>query len=262
MALTKSIIVAHGGEISIESVQQTSEQAGDTKFTVTLKKGQLAINEDYEGTNTATTNRIYKVDAQYDTQPLANEAPISFSETVLIVEDNPEIRQMLYHLLHSHYNVIEAENGQKGWETATELLPDLVICDVMMPIMNGLELCSDLKTDDRTSHIPIILLTAMDSHLQQVDGLETGADIYITKPFSTELLLLNVRNLLQARKVMRKKFTEEVNLKPQDITINKTDHDFMLKVIQFIDDKMADQHFVVQDLANEVGMSQPVLYKK
>lgn len=262
LALTKSIIVAHGGHISIESVEQTSAQSGDTKFTVTLKKGQPAIDEKHEGTNNTTTNRIYKVDAQHDAQQLTNEATISFDETLLIVEDNPEIRQMLYNLLCPYYNVIEADNGQKGWETATELLPDLVICDIMMPIKNGLELCSDLKTDDRTSHIPIILLTAMDSHLQQVDGLETGADIYITKPFSTELLLLNVRNLLQARKVMRKKFTEEVNLKPQDITINKTDHDFMLKVIQFIDDKMADQHFVVQDLANEVGMSQPVLYKK
>ena len=262
LALSKSIVVAHGGKISIESLQQTTAQPGDTRFTVTLKKGLLNVSTKYEEAKPTTANGSYQVKVPVSTETLKTEPTSFFEETVLIVEDNPEIREMLREFLQPFYNITEAENGQKGWETAIELLPDLIVCDIMMPLMNGLELCSHLKTDERTAHIPVILLTAMDSHLQQVDGLETGADNYITKPFSTELLLLNVRNLLQSRKTMRKKYMEEVNLKPQDITINKADHDFMLKVVQFIDDRMADQHFVIQDLANNVGMSQPVLYKK
>lgn len=262
LALTKSIVVAHGGEISIDSIPQSKEQPGDTRFKVSLQKGKSISENQNEVVINEMINSNYQVPI-LPTIAIA-ETPIitEHSVTVLIVEDNREIRQMLSGLLYPFYNVIETENGQKGWETATEQMPDLIICDIMMPIMNGLELCGKLKTDNRTSHIPVILLTAMDTIPQQVDGLETGADSYITKPFSVELLLLNVKNLLQARRIMRMKFTEEVNLQPQDITINKTDHHFTLKVIDFIEGKMTDQHFVIQDLANEVGMSQPVLYKK
>jgi ligand-binding sensor domain-containing protein/DNA-binding response OmpR family regulator/two-component sensor histidine kinase len=262
LALSKSIVVAHGGKITIESRRETAEKRGDTKFTVTLNKGQLKVDANAEKPESISNGNTEETHVHIHTEPAITEKMATYEETVLLVEDNREIRTMLCGFLSPFYHVIEAENGQLGWETATEQLPDLVICDIMMPVMDGLALCGNLKTDGRTAHIPVILLTAMDSHLQKVDGLETGADIYITKPFSTELLLLNVRNLLQARKAMRKKYTEEVNLKPQDITINKTDHEFMLKVVQFVDNKMADQDFVIQDLADEVGMSQPVLYKK
>jgi len=263
LALSKSIVVAHGGQIFIDSIPQTKNQSGDTSFKVILNKGNSPdIISEQSAVHIQNRRNNYQVPVRVN-EPLAEKLPEpQFDDRVLIVEDNIEIRQLLTGILVPFYQIIITENGQKGWETAKEDLPDLIVCDIMMPVMNGLELCKKLKTDGRTSHIPVILLTAMDTITQQVDGLETGADSYVTKPFSIDLLLLNIRNLLQSRKIMRKKFTEEVHLKPQDITINKTDHVFMMKVVAFIEKKMANEDFVIPELAAEVGMSQPVLYKK
>lgn len=169
---------------------------------------------------------------------------------------------MLRGLLSDDYQVYESVDGLTGWETATDLFPDLIVCDVMMPVMDGLELCKKLKTDERTSHIPVILLTAKSSHIHQVDGLETGADSYVTKPFNFDLLLLNIRNLLRSRQTMRQKFSQEVNLQPQNITVNTVEHAFMVKIVQYIEDRMSEEDFSVPELAAYIGMSQPVLYKK
>ena len=263
LALSKSIVIAHGGIITIDSVPQTKQFTGDTRFKVKLKKDNVKnVTSDYEIISVADRKSSYQAPILLNEELTKTVTTPQFNDTILIVEDNQEIRKLLIDLLAPYYQVIAEENGKAGWETATNILPDLVICDIMMPIMNGLELCSNLKTDDRTAHIPVILLTAMDTLPQQVDGLETGADSYLTKPFSVELLLLHIKNLLQARRIMRKKFTEEVNLQPQEITINKTDHEFMVKVVAFIEKRMTDESFVIPDLATEVGMSQPILYKK
>jgi len=247
------------------SVPETEAQAGDTCFTVILKKdGSWAEQlELYEPAADGQESSAYVVPMPVPDIAVGSLSPKqTFKETVLLVEDNPEIRQLLRNTVGQNYQILEAENGLVGWEMASEQLPDLVICDVMMPVMNGLDLCRKLKTDERTAHIPVILLTARVSQSQQVDGLETGADSYITKPFSIELMLLNVRNLLQSRANMRRKFGEQANLNPQDVTINTVDHKFMLKITKCIEERLSDQHFGVQELAREIGMSQPVLYKK
>jgi ligand-binding sensor domain-containing protein/signal transduction histidine kinase/DNA-binding response OmpR family regulator len=262
LALSKSIVVAHGGELLMKSRPESEQEAGDTSFTVTLKRGEHELVKVDPNDPIADENELYAatmVTPEFQAAHIPN--PIT-KETILLVEDNQEIRQLLKSSLGIHYQVLESENGQMGWEVATAQLPDLIICDVMMPVMNGLDLCKQLKTDERTAHIPVILLTARATHPQQVDGLETGADSYITKPFSLELLLLNVKNLLQSRSIMRKKFSEQVNLQPQDITINTVDHKFMIKAVQCIEERITDQDFGVLELAKEVGMSQPVLYKK
>lgn len=262
LALSKSIVESHHGSIGIESSPATAVQAGDTCFTLTLKKGKSHFKNseliDTQYHHSGST--IYTVPAAVDTVEL--ETKVTAAETILIVEDNPEIRQMLMGLLGTDYRVSESVDGLDGWETATELLPDLIICDVMMPVMDGLELCKKLKTDERTSHIPVILLTAKSSQIHQVDGLETGADCYITKPFNIDLLKLNIRNLLQSRATMRQKFSKEVSLQPQNITVSTVEHAFMIKIVQYIEDHMSDQDFSVPELAANIGMSQPVLYKK
>jgi len=263
LALSKSIVVAHGGELLMKSRPETEDQAGDTSFTVILKTGKNEQVETDFPDAVAYENGLYAATMAMPAPGLQNQLQNQVAkETVLLVEDNQEIRQLLRNTLGTHYQVLESENGQLGWEVATEQVPDLIICDVMMPVMNGLDLCKQLKTDERTAHIPVILLTARVSHPQQVDGLETGADSYVTKPFSLELLLLNVRNLLQSRTNMRRKFSEQVNLQPQDITINTIDHKFMVKAVQCIEERITDQDFGVLELAKEIGMSQPVLYKK
>ncbi|WGQ08780.1 two-component regulator propeller domain-containing protein [Pedobacter gandavensis] len=286
LALSKSVVEAHHGKIGIESNVATAVKAGDTCFTVKLKKGkahfkadQLQENQvhDYSissfadapaasATTAAQTSTIAENNRQMESNELSpsgtEKSTLSAKETVLIVEDNPEIRDLIANLMKPQYQVEESVNGLKGWEAAIELLPDLIICDIMMPVMDGLELCRRLKTDERTSHIPVILLTARSSHIHQVSGLETGADVYVTKPFSTALLELNVRNLLQSRAMMRQKYAQQVILQPQNIVIGATDQAFMEKVMAYIEANLADQEVGVPELAIEVGMSQPILYKK
>jgi ligand-binding sensor domain-containing protein/signal transduction histidine kinase/DNA-binding response OmpR family regulator len=264
LALSKSIVLAHKGEILIESVPQQEKKDGATCFTVILRKGDSWVDQVGHQISTIpeVSNSIYAAPLPVPDSNLQNQVKKHIKETVLLVEDNPEIRAMLRNFIGANYQLLEAENGQAGWEIAVEQLPDLVICDVMMPVMNGLDLCRNLKTDERTAHIPIILLTARASVVQQVDGLETGADSYVTKPFSVELLQLNVRNLLQSRRNMRRKFSQQINLQPQDVTVNIVDHNFIVKTIQCIEQRITDQSFGVQELAREIGMSQPILYKK
>lgn len=263
LALSKSIIKAHHGNITIESTPASPEQPRDTCFRVTLKKGKAHfspaelkefLKDDFE--NSIYSAPVPALDFSH------NNAEKQHKETILIVEDNSEIRQLLHNFIGRDYKIVESADGLAGWETAIELLPDLIICDLMMPVMDGLELTRKLKTDERTSHIPIILLTAKSSHLHQLEGMEMGADSYVTKPFSLELLKLNLRNLLQSRENMRQKFSQQVSLQPQNITVSTIDHAFMNKVIQCIEDRMADQDFSVPELSAQIGMSQPVLYKK
>lgn len=261
LALSKSIVESHRGKIGIESHPATGEKAGDTCFTVVLQKGKTHFKP--AELMESTGYDLHVSPLLSENQPSLKEIkPIAGHETILVVEDNPEIRQLISGLLNQSYQVIESEDGWKGWETAIELLPDLIICDIMMPVMDGLELCRKLKEDERTSHIPVILLTARSTHIHQVTGLETGADAYITKPFSTELLELNVRNLLNSRATMRQKYGQQVTLQPQNVIIGSMDQAFMSKVLKYIEDNMSDQSFAVPDLATEIGMSQPVLYKK
>ncbi|MBE9600462.1 hybrid sensor histidine kinase/response regulator transcription factor [Pedobacter sp. MC2016-24] len=264
LALSKSIITAHQGNINIESTPASATQPGDTCFTVTLKKGKLHFSALDLKTflDDGIEKSIYSAPLPVPDSKTTDLRVPQHQETILIVEDNDEIRQLLRNYIGNDYKIIESADGQEGWETAIELLPELIICDVMMPVMDGLELTKKLKMDERTSHIPIILLTAKSSHTHQMEGMEMGADSYVTKPFSMELLKLNVRNLLQSRANMRQKFSQQVSLQPQNITVSTIDHNFMAKVMQCIEERMADQDFGVPELSAQIGMSQPVLYKK
>jgi len=264
LALSKSIVTLHHGTITIKSTPAANGQPGDTCFQVTLKKGNAHFSSiELSGlVNNDADNPLY-IPSPSVVVPATTEKPHSARrETLLVVEDNPEISQLLCNFIGEEYDIKVSDDGLQGWNTAIELLPDLIICDIMMPVMDGLELCRRLKTDERTSHIPVILLTAKSTHVQQIEGMETGADNYITKPFSIELLRLNVRNLLQSRANMRQRFSKEAYLQLQNVTINAVDQAFMTKVIQYIESRIRDQDFGVPELAAHIGMSQPVLYKK
>ncbi|WP_084153025.1 hybrid sensor histidine kinase/response regulator transcription factor [Pedobacter jeongneungensis] len=265
LALSKAIVEEHQGSIAVESTPAKNGSRGFTKFTVKLKKGKSHLKtalfdgvKDYPAHPDLYTQQaeetITVINPEKEMDPAA--------ETILVVEDNSEIRSLITSLVGNNYQIAESENGLLGWETAVEMLPDLIICDIMMPVMDGIELCRRLKQDERTSHIPVIILTARSSHIHQVSGLETGADAYITKPFSPELLLLNVRNLLMSRQVMRQKFLKHIHLQPKELTINAVDEAFMQKLLGYIDQHIADEDFGVSELASMIGMSKPVLYKK
>ncbi|MGN8054975.1 hybrid sensor histidine kinase/response regulator transcription factor [Pedobacter sp. 22163] len=265
LALSKAIVEQHKGHIAVESTPAENGERGFTNFTVRLKKGKSHFKTAlFDGVKDYPNHPdIYTQQAEQGITILKPEKETAIStETILVVEDNSEIRSLITSLVGNNYQIAESENGLMGWETAVETLPDLIICDIMMPIMDGIELCRRLKQDERTSHIPVIILTARSSHIHQVSGLETGADAYITKPFSPELLLLNVRNLLISRQVMRQKFLKHIHLQPKELTINAIDEAFMLKLLKYIDEHIADEDFGVSELASMVGMSRPILYKK
>jgi YesN/AraC family two-component response regulator len=158
--------------------------------------------------------------------------------------------------------VIEAANGKQGLDMIFEYYPDLVISDIMMPEMDGLELCKRIKNDDRISHIPVILLTAKAEEEDVVGGIEIGADEYITKPFNIKHLYAKADQLLISRQKLKEKFSREVFFEPSNIAFTNTDKRFIEKLIRFVEDNIESENFQVADIAQEIGMGKTNLYKK
>ena len=197
----------------------------------------------------------------------------SSKPSLLIVDDNPDIRTYLRTILENTYEVTEAADGKLGLEAANATVPDLIISDVMMPVMNGLEFCQQVKQNVVTSHIPVILLTARALNRHQVEGYESGADAYLTKPFSPEVLLARVGNLLKSREKLKELFnsaepksddkekmvSEERNT---DLYVNVRDRQFVERLQQIIQEKMTDSNLSVEDVGAEIGLSRVQLYRK
>ncbi|GAH78843.1 unnamed protein product, partial [marine sediment metagenome] len=181
---------------------------------------------------------------------------------VLTVEDHADIRIHIREHLEDSFRIMEAEDGVMGLDKAIENIPDLVITDLMMPNMDGVEMCKRLKTDERTSHIPVIMLTAKASVEDRVEGLETGADAYITKPFNIKELEVRVRKLIEQRKKLRERFSREITLEPKDIAITSADEKFLQRAMAIIEDHMADFEFEVRNFQDEIGMSRMQLFRK
>lgn len=191
--------------------------------------------------------------------------------TVLIVDDNADMRAYLRTLLLDRYYVIEAADGQSGLKLAVESVPDIVVSDVMMPVMDGLAFCTRLKQHEATSHIPVLLLTARSSEQQHIEGLQTGADIYMTKPFSADLLLANIASLLANRQKLRQLFkTQNLNTTPsQHSTFNtqystspSPDRRFLDTFLKAMEKHMSNTNLKIEDLGDEVGLSRVQLYRK
>jgi signal transduction histidine kinase/DNA-binding response OmpR family regulator/streptogramin lyase len=262
LALSKSILELHKGSISFKSKLAQDGKNGYTIFQVELLKGNKHFHQD--SLKPSSKNENFRLINDFD---IISEDVIKLDEEtqnaqILVIEDNDEIREFIKSSLIKNYTVETAENGIIGLEKAFENLPDLIISDVKMPGKDGLEICRILKSDERTSHIPIILLTARTTLVHQLSGLENGADIYLTKPFSLYMLKLNIRNLLAARKAMRERFSQEMTLEPTKIIVNPADEKFLKRIMQIIEDHIDDSEFDVDQLINEVGMSRRVLYKK
>ncbi|MGI4875282.1 MAG: two-component regulator propeller domain-containing protein [Janthinobacterium lividum] len=268
LALSKKIVDLHQGNLSVTS--QLGGDAGqlNTCFLLTLplgsthlKASELRLPEEPAFSNEAVSaNRAVEagLPVLIDDQVVA----ASNKPSVLIIEDNDELRTFLDYALSPHYAVYGSANGLAGWQTAVDLIPDVIVSDVMMPEMNGLELTARLKADERTSHIPVILLTARASEAHQLSGLGQGADVYLTKPFNMQLLETHLQNLLKARQVWQQKYTQQITLEPQHIPVDGPDQKFLTKLLAIIEDNIENEDFGVPAIAAEVGMSQPVLYKK
>lgn len=211
---------------------------------------------------------------QQEAEPKVPEPSNSEQQpTVLIVDDNADIRAYLRHILQQHYQVNEASEGQQGLALANEIVPDLIVSDVMMPVMNGLEFCQRVKSSLATSHIPVILLTARALSQHQIEGYESGADAYITKPFSADLLLARISNLLKSRQLLKglfgtenkeevKEENKEKSPKTVQQPLTEKEDIFLTKFRDFIEKNLSDSDLGVETIGAELGLSRVQLYRK
>lgn len=181
---------------------------------------------------------------------------------LLIVEDNFELRNFLIDSLKNKYNVLEASNGRDGLNLASENLPDIVISDVMMPVMTGIELCKALKSDLKTSHIPVILLTVLNNVSNQIEGFEIGADDYVTKPFNLNLLEARIFNLIETRKRLSRRFMEDMKTDTSVKSHNYADEKFMQKALEVVEHNISNAEFSAEDFALQIGISRSNLHVK
>jgi len=259
LALAKSIVNLHQGTISVES--QPKEF---TRFTVKIPKGRshfptklLRVQPKQKALSRPFTILEENGSSESKLVPLQADAP-----KLLIVEDNEEVRAYLKEIFGSIYFVSEAINGMQGFKKASSEYPDIIISDILMPEMDGIEFCRKIKTSVETSHIPVILLTARTSLIFRTEGLDTGADDYITKPFNPELLIKRVHNLVESRKRLREKFGKQIKIEPSEVTLSSPDQVLLKRTLEIVENYISDDDFNVNVLAKEVGLSRAVLYRK
>ncbi|HEX6889142.1 MAG TPA: ATP-binding protein, partial [Chryseolinea sp.] len=256
LSLVKELVELHHGTISV-----TSKPGQGSCFTVRIPLGRehLKDSEISESAEIISAN-VLKASGQSALlpQPTTNEE----IPKLLIVEDNEDLRTYLRLSLKDKYSLVEASNGQQGVELAIQEIPDLILSDLMMPKMDGLELCRQIKSNEKTSHVPVILLTAKTDQETRIDGLVTGADDYLAKPFSLPELIARINNLIETRKKLRKHFSSAIILKPSDIRVISLDDRFIKKVMERIEVHLSDSSFSVEVLADEVAMSTIQVYRK
>ena len=258
LAIAKNLIAVHRGVITVKS-----EPNAYTIFNVIIPIVKSFYNDlDIVNINseTALIDNTGKDEFIFDTDTIDDSPKIK--PILLIIEDHFEIRNLIKNNFANHFKIITSTDGLEGKEKAFEVIPDIIISDIMMPKLNGLELCKTLKSDSRTSHIPIILLTARGSHTFKVEGFEYGADDYVTKPFNIDILNVRVKNLIKSRQILRDKFKKEALLNPKEIAINNVDEVFIEKIISIIEENISNSKFSVSDFASSIGMSHSVLYRK
>ncbi|MCI0694950.1 response regulator [candidate division KSB1 bacterium] len=270
LSLVKELVELHHGTIEINS-----QEGWGTEAIVRLPLGRAHLKDDEiveasEQLSVISESRIEDRKSKIedrgsrieDRATSDQQQATSDREIVLVVEDNTDMRSYIRQYLEEAYQVVEAQNGREGVEKATETIPDLVISDVMMPEMDGYALCRALKTDEKTCHIPVILLTAKAARDEKLEGLETGADDYLVKPFDAKELLVRVKNLIQLRQKLREKFSS-ARLQEQMPSIeNKLDQAFLQRVQKVVEENMENEDFGVEELAVKLKLSRTQLHRK
>jgi len=264
LALTKELVELHKGKIRVES----SEGKGST-FTVTLPLGKdhLKPEEIVEDKllREKIVSEVDEISPEYEGQKVRSDIEV-LTETekllMLIVEDNADVRNYIKGNLKEDYRILEAVNGEDGLHQAINHIPDLIISDVMMPKMDGFEMCDKIKNDERTSHIPVIMLTAKATSQDKIDGYKTGADDYIMKPFEPDELKARIKNLVEQRKRIQEHFQKKGIFELDQTKITSVDKRFLQKVVEIIIHNISDASFSVEAFAGHLCISKSLLHKK
>jgi signal transduction histidine kinase/DNA-binding response OmpR family regulator len=253
LALAKAFVELHGGEITVDSVEGKG-----TVFTVDIP---MTVVEE-PSADLVQEPRITQQTVVEELEDMETEEqiPDENKECILIIDDNADVRDYVKSLLKEEYTVIEAPDGRAGLKKAMKYVPDAIICDVMMPVMDGLECCRKLKTELQTSHIPVMLLTACSLDEQRIQGFECGADSYISKPFNSKLLLVRLRNLMDNHKRLKQFFGDKTTLSKE--SVSDVDKGFVDRFRELIEENLADSELSVEDLGSKMGLSRVQLYRK
>jgi len=260
LSLVKELVNLHKGTINAKSTLKEW-----TIFEVILPIGKNSYNEteisasmiDKKAPPIIINEKGFNNEEGIDVNTPNDNQPI-----LLIVDDNKDIRDYIETIFKKSYSIIKAKDGQEGIEIALKQIPDIIISDIMMPIKNGIELCKQLKEDERTSHIPILLLTAKTGDENELEGIKTGVDDYITKPFNEELLTIKIENIIKSRKKLQERYSQEIILKPKEITINSVDEKFLHKIQKVLDNKLIESSFNIEEFSKSIGMSRMQLHRK
>lgn len=267
LAYSKLLTELHEGEIFV-----SSEVGGGSTFFVVLPR-ELSANVERQPSDEESVSEQREVDflVEWQENTAPNQASANLQHDlqerqereILIVEDNQEIREFLHKVLSPHYTVHEAEDGVQGLELAERLIPDIIVSDVMMPEMDGITLCNRLKEGDKTNHIPVILLTANSTIEHRVEGLRSGADSYISKPFNLEHLMVRIEKLLEIRTLLKRKYMKLSGVTDlEQIEICDPDKEFLAKVEALIEENLEDSEFTVEALEQAMDYSHVQLYRK
>jgi signal transduction histidine kinase/ligand-binding sensor domain-containing protein/DNA-binding response OmpR family regulator len=267
LALSKELVELHYG-----TIEPRSREGDGSEFIIRLPSGSahLAADEivDIPSAQPPGGDKIHEeaeipgFEMVNEEEEKENEPGAHKADIILVVEDSADLRDYIKEALEPGYTVVGAGDGREGIQKAQEMIPDLIISDIMMPEVNGYELCRELKNHVNTSHIPIILLTAKASEESILEGLETGVDDYITKPFNTNILSARIKNLIDLRRQLHLKLDREMTLQPTEISLSKIDEEFVQELEEVIEKNLSEPEFNVEDMGKKLYMSRATLYRK
>jgi len=259
LAITKEFVKMHGGSIAVES-----ETNKGSSFTVLLPFKAVEVTgeavpvvEDVFDDNETVAEEEVILPGKVEEQPAKNKKPV-----ILLVEDNEDFRFYLKDNLREFFTVVEAADGREGWQKALSVHPDMVVSDISMPGMTGIDLCRKIKKDTRTKQVPVILLTAFAGEEKHLKGLEIGASDYLIKPFNFEIMLSRIKNILAEHDALRKTYTRQVEAKSSSINVASPDEKFVQQALQIIEQNIANPDFSVEEMSRQLFMSRVSAYKR